>query len=60
MALGPAIGDVVITTLFYNLEIRIWFSQSVKDAVVNSNIVASYIINRTLDINTKQKVLWEK
>ena len=26
----------------------------------NSNIVANYIINRTLDINTKQKVFWEK
>ena len=40
MALSPAVGVVVITALFYNLEIRIWFSQSVKDAVVNSNIVA--------------------
>ena len=26
----------------------------------NSNKVASYIINRTLDINSKQKVYWEK
>ena len=26
----------------------------------NSNIVANYIINRTLDINTNQKVFWEK
>ena len=40
MALGPAIGMVVITSLFYNLEFRTWFSKSVKDAVVNSNIVA--------------------
>ena len=40
MALGPAIGVVIITSLFYNLEIRTWFSKSVKNAVVNSNIVA--------------------
>ena len=40
MALSPAIGVVVITSLFYNLEFRTWFSKSVKDAVVNSNIVA--------------------
>jgi len=40
MALGPAIGVVVLTSLFYNLEFRTWFSKSVKDAVVNSNIVA--------------------
>ena len=40
MALSPAIGVVIITALFYNLEIRTWFSKAVKDAVVNSNIVA--------------------
>ena len=40
MALSPAIGVVLITSLFYNLEFRTWFSKSVKDAVVNSNIVA--------------------
>lgn len=40
MALGPAIGVVVIIALFYNLEFRYWFSAAVKNAVVNSNIVA--------------------
>ena len=40
IALGPAIGVVIITALFYNLEFRTWFSVSVKNAVVNSNIVA--------------------
>ena len=40
MALIPALGVVVITALFYNLEFRTWYSKSVKDAVINSNIVA--------------------
>ncbi len=40
MALGPAIGLVVITSLFFNLELRTWYGGAVKDAVVNSNIVA--------------------
>ena len=40
IALGPAIGVVIITALFYNLEFRTWFSTSVKNAVVNSNVVA--------------------
>ena len=40
IALGPAIGVFIITALFYNLEFRTWFSKSLKDAVVNSNIVA--------------------
>ena len=40
MALGPAIGVVIITSLFYNLELRTWYVGAVKNAVVNSNIVA--------------------
>ena len=40
MALGPAIGLVVITSLFFNLEFRTWYGGAVRDAVVNSNIVA--------------------
>ncbi len=40
MALGPAIGLVVITSLFFNLELRTWYGDAVRDAVVNSNIVA--------------------
>ena len=40
MALGPAIGLVIITSLFFNLELRTWYGKAVKDAVVNSNIVA--------------------
>ena len=40
MALGPAIGVVIITSLFYNLEFRTWYVGAVKNAVVNSNIVA--------------------
>ncbi len=40
MALGPAIGVVIITSLFFNLELRTWYGGAVKDAVVNSNIVA--------------------
>ena len=40
MALGPAIGVVIITSLFFNLELRTWYGGAVKKAVVNSNIVA--------------------
>ncbi len=40
MALGPAIGVVIITSLFFNLEFRTWYGSAVKDAVINSNIVA--------------------
>ncbi len=40
MALGPAIGLVIITSLFFNLELRTWYGDAVRDAVVNSNIVA--------------------
>ena len=40
MALGPAIGLVIITSLFFNLELRTWYGEAVKKAVVNSNIVA--------------------
>ena len=40
MAVGPAIGLVVITSLFFNLEFRTWYGGAVRDVVVNSNIVA--------------------
>ena len=40
MALGPAIGVVIITSLFFNLELRTWYGGAVRDVVVNSNIVA--------------------
>ena len=40
MALGPAIGLVIITSLFFNLELRTWYGGAVRDAVINSNIVA--------------------
>ena len=40
MAVGPAIGLVVITSLFFNLEFRTWYGGAVREAVVNSNIVA--------------------
>ena len=40
MALGPAIGVVILTSLFYNLELRTWYGSAVKKAVINSNIVA--------------------
>ena len=40
MALGPAIGLVIITSLFFNLELRTWYGDAIRDAVVNSNIVA--------------------
>jgi len=40
MALGPAIGIFVITSLFFNLELRTWYGSAVKEAVVSSNIVA--------------------
>ena len=40
MALGPAIGVVIITSLFFNLELQTWYGGAVRDAVVNSNIVA--------------------
>ena len=40
MALGPAIGVFILTSLFFNLELRTWYGGAVKDVVVNSNIVA--------------------
>ena len=40
MALGPAIGVLIITSLFFNLELRTWYGGAVREAVVNSNIVA--------------------
>jgi len=40
MAVGPAIGLFIITSLFFNLEFRTWYGGAVRDAVVNSNIVA--------------------
>jgi len=40
MALGPAIGVVIITSLFFNLELQTWYGGAVRDAVVSSNIVA--------------------
>ena len=40
MALGPAIGVLIITSLFFNLELRTWYGGAVKEVVVNSNIVA--------------------
>ena len=40
MALCPAIGVVIITSLFFNLELRTWYGGAVKQVVINSNIVA--------------------
>ena len=40
MALGPALGLVIITSLFFNLEFKTWYGGAVRDVVVNSNIVA--------------------
>lgn len=40
MALGPAIGIFVLTSLFFNLELRTWYGTAVKEVVVNSNVVA--------------------
>ena len=36
MALGPAIGLVIITSLFFNLELRTWYGDAVRDAVAVS------------------------
>ena len=44
MALGPAIGVFIITSLFFNLELRAWYGGAVKEAVINSNIVAHKIM----------------
>lgn len=40
MAVGPTIGLVIITSLFFNLEFRTWYGGAVREVVVNSNIVA--------------------
>ena len=40
MALGPAIGVFILTSLFFNLELRTWYGAAVKKVVVNSNVVA--------------------
>jgi len=40
MALGPSIGIFILTSLFFNLELRTWYGEAVKEVVINSNIVA--------------------
>ena len=40
LTVGPSIGIFIITSLFFNLEFRAWYSGAVKEAVINSNIVA--------------------
>ena len=35
MALGPAIGVIILTSLFFNLEFRTWYGGAVREAVVN-------------------------
>ena len=40
MAIGPAIGIFIITSLFFNLELKTWYGSAVKEVVINSNIVA--------------------
>ena len=61
MALGPAIGVFVLTSLFFNLELRTWYGGAVKEAVVNSNIVASNYENEIKDeiISDTQLILRE-
>ena len=61
MALGPAIGVVIITSLFFNLELRTWYGGAVRDVVVNSNIVARDYENEIKDeiISDTQLILRE-
>ncbi len=40
MALGPTIGVVVITSLFFNLELRTLYGSAFRGIVENSNLVA--------------------
>ena len=40
MALGPAIGVLVITSFFYSVELGTLYGSAFRGAVVNSNIVA--------------------
>ncbi len=61
MALVPAIGVVIITSLFFNLELKTWYSGAVKEAVVNSNIVSRNYENEIQEelISDTQLVLRE-
>ena len=36
----PTIGVIIITALFFNLEIRTWYGEAVKSTILNSNKVA--------------------
>ena len=47
MALGPAIGLVIITSLFFNLELRTWYGDAVRDAVVNSNKDLKHLVKES-------------
>tara|TARA_B100000029_G_scaffold466211_1_gene501525 strand:+ start:2762 stop:4903 length:2142 start_codon:yes stop_codon:yes gene_type:complete len=40
MALGPAIGMLVITSFFYSVELSTLYGSAFRGAVINSNIVA--------------------
>lgn len=61
MALGPAIGVFILTSLFFNLELRTWYSGAVKKVIINSNIVARDYENEIQDriISDTQLILRE-
>ncbi len=41
LTLVPTIGVVIVSGLFYNLEIKTWFGPAVKTTILNSNVVAN-------------------
>ncbi len=41
LTLVPTIGVIIISGLFYNLEIKTWFGPAVKTTILNSNVVAN-------------------
>ena len=54
LTLAPTIGVIIISGLFYNLELRTWFGNAVKSTIINSNIVANDYLklkSENLEIN---------
>tara|TARA_B100000686_G_C16777202_1_gene969304 strand:+ start:125 stop:2254 length:2130 start_codon:yes stop_codon:yes gene_type:complete len=54
ISLAPTIGVIILTALFFNLELRTWFGSAVKSVIFNSNIIANEYIKykqENLEIN---------
>ena len=54
ISLVPTVGIIIITSLFFNLELRTLYGDAVKSTIINSNAVANDYLKQkqeTLEIN---------